>query len=161
MVIPLMVFCMLGASIVDHRYEVKSIEYIMTTNRPTLRRRCLILVAHGSRRAESNEEIETLGRKLGLALHKEYDMITHAFLEIAQPSVPQAIDAAVQNTFNDITVLPYFLAAGSHVAKDIPVIVENMRKQHPDVDIRLTPYLGSDDRVVELLAALSREVESK
>ncbi|MDH3693468.1 MAG: CbiX/SirB N-terminal domain-containing protein [Gammaproteobacteria bacterium] len=156
MVTPLMVLCML----LINGTTLKSIEYIMTTNRPTLRRRCLILVAHGSRRSESNEEIEMLVQKLGLALQNEYDKISHAFLEIAQPSVPQAIDAAVQNTFNKITVLPYFLAAGTHVVKDIPVIVDEKREQHPNIDIRLTPYLGSDERVVEILAALSREVES-
>ncbi len=129
----------------------------MTTNETTLHRRCLILVAHGSRRVESNEEVANLARKLSPGLQDEFDTVMHAFLEIAQPSIPQVIDDAVQNGFRTIVALPYFLAAGTHVVNDIPAIVAEKQTQYPGVQIRLTPYFGSDERVVDILAALSRE----
>ncbi len=132
----------------------------MTSASSRLCRHCLILVAHGSRRHESNEEIEVLVRELGTELQQDFDAVTHAFLEITRPSISDAFDTAVQSGYDTITVLPYFLAAGTHVHKDIPSIVQQKQADYPDIDIQLTPYLGSDERIITILAALAREAMS-
>ena len=78
-----------------------------------------------------------------------------AFLEIAGPSIPEGIEAAVQAGATEVVVLPYFLSAGRHVAEDIPREVETKQREHPGVRIQVTPYLGLADGVAEMLLDLA------
>lgn len=113
----------------------------------------LILIAHGSRRAESNEEVRALAAKLG-RLSCSYDAVTCAFLELAEPSIPEGIEACVQQGAKDIVLLPYFLSAGRHVVEDIPALVQPKQLQYPDLRIELQPYLGAAERLPALLLSL-------
>lgn len=115
--------------------------------------RSLILIAHGSRRAESNEEVRALATQLG-RMSKSFDSVTCAFLELAEPSIPDGIEACVQRGANDIVILPYFLSAGRHVAEDIPALVKPKQLQYPDLKIELRPYLGAAKALPALLVGL-------
>lgn len=115
----------------------------------------LLLVAHGSRRHESNSEVSRLTATLRDLAGDRFDGIEHAFLEIAEPAIPDAIEACVQAGACEIVVLPYFLAAGRHVQDDIPVLVEQKQDEHPGVCIRITPHLGTTDRLPEILLNLA------
>lgn len=101
----------------------------------------LLIISHGSRRAASNEEIFALTdriRALSGNLTVEY-----AFLEITEPTVQQAIDQLAQKGITDIQVFPHFLAAGAHVANDIPREVETAKRKHPAITFSLLPHLGA------------------
>jgi len=117
----------------------------------------LILVAHGSRREASNQEIRDLTRQLAEKAGDAYGRISCAFLELAQPSIPDGIVQAVEAGAREVVVLPYFLSAGRHVAEDIPDLVDSKRKLYPQVDIRIAPYLGKAEAVIDLLLALASE----
>jgi len=45
----------------------------------------------------------------------------------------------------EIVVFPYFLAAGTHVAVDIPKAISTFELEYPQIRIRLTPHLGASD----------------
>ncbi len=113
----------------------------------------LILIAHGSRREASNTEVRALTRRLADRVRYRFDSTTCAFLEFAEPSIPAAIDAAVEAGGREITILPYFLAGGAHVCEDIPQLVAAKRAQHPTVTIELTPHIGAAPAMIELLAS--------
>lgn len=117
--------------------------------------RSLLLVAHGSRRESSNEEIRRLAVLLAERAAGRFDRVGCAFLEIADPRIPDGIEAAVKAGATEVVVLPYFLSAGRHVAEDIPDLVTGKQVEHPDVAIRLAPYLGQADGVSEILLALA------
>lgn len=76
-----------------------------------------------------------------------------AYLELAEPSISDAIDAAVEQGARTIRLVPHFLGPGNHVAVDIPEIVEAARTRHPGVELELAEYLGADPGLVELLAS--------
>jgi sirohydrochlorin ferrochelatase len=76
-------------------------------------------------------------------------------LELAEPSIPDGIEAAVKAGAGEVVVLPYFLSAGRHVAEDIPAEVERKQGEHPDVRIRIAPYLGQAEGLTEVLIGLS------
>lgn len=116
----------------------------------------LLLVAHGSRREASNAEVELLAQRLANVAGGQFDGVRHAFLEIAEPSIPDGIDACIGTGAREITVMPYFLAAGRHVQEDIPAIVAAKQAEYPDRTIRIAPYLGTAPELPELLLALSR-----
>lgn len=113
----------------------------------------VLLVAHGSRVAESNAEIEALSERLAGIL-VPVRTVRHAYLELAEPSIGEAIDALVGNGVVDIVVIPYFLAAGRHVREDIPAIVRAARERHPGLQIAMTDHFGARDRVLEVLSAM-------
>lgn len=114
--------------------------------------RALIIAAHGSRRASSNDEIRQLAVALKSLVVDRYQWVDAAFLELADPSIGAAIDAAVAAGAEDVAVLPYFLAAGQHVSHDIPRIIEERRLAHPTHSLRLLDYLGRRPELLELLA---------
>lgn len=111
----------------------------------------LVLVAHGSRLADSNREVEVITERLARSLGTAYTHTVCAFLELAEPSIPESIDRVIELGARRVTVLPYFLVAGRHVSRDIPEIVDAKRVQHPEVCIDLAGYLGMHTRIVELL----------
>lgn len=109
-------------------------------------------MAHGSRVAASNEEVRALAQTLASRVADRYAYTAAAFLEMAEPSLGAAIEAAVAAGCTEITVLPYFLAAGAHVSRDIPALVRERQLAHPEIEIKLVAYVGSLPGLVELLA---------
>ena len=71
----------------------------------------LLVVAHGSRRAESNDEVRELAAKLDKMEHG-YDEVGAAFLELAEPLIPDGIISAIEKGADEVVVFPYFLSAG-------------------------------------------------
>ncbi len=105
-------------------------------------RRALVLAAHGSRRAASNDEIRSLAQCLASDQRNDFDMVIPAFLELAQPSIPDGIEECIQRGAKEVIVFPYFLSAGRHVAEDIPGEVKTKQEQYPNISIHITDYLG-------------------
>jgi sirohydrochlorin ferrochelatase len=123
----------------------------------------LLLVAHGSRRAASNEEVRELAARLESISWDRFDKVIPAFLELAEPEIPEGIDACVEAGATEVTVLPYFLSAGRHVAHDIPEELEKAQAKHPNLPIRVASYIGQNAEMPMLLlqAALGDTTELK
>jgi sirohydrochlorin ferrochelatase len=111
----------------------------------------LLVVAHGSRRVASNDEIRMLTRSLAERAGNEYTQIECAFLELAEPSIPDGLRNAIAAGATEIVVLPYFLSAGRHVVTDIPEEVDKVRSESPAVTITIAPYLGAAPALGEVL----------
>ena len=105
--------------------------------------RHLLIVAHGSRRQASNEEVRALAERVAELNQPGIDAVGVAFLELAEPSIPEGLGRCVARGAREIVVFPYFLAAGTHVARDIPEALAEFRDRHPGVTVRLTRHLGA------------------
>ncbi len=114
----------------------------------------VVVIAHGSRAAVANdahrEAVASLDQRLAAT-------VVPAFLELADPDISAAIDAAVAGGSTEVVVLPHFLYPGRHVATDIPAIVEDACRRHPAVSIRLLSPSGADPALADLLA---RQIDS-
>ena len=115
----------------------------------------LLIVAHGSRRAAANEEVQALTKTVASRSSERFERVDCAFLELADPSIQQGVDTLVESGAKSIMVLPYFLAQGAHVASDIPEAITECRQNHPDVDITIAPYLGSSSDLPALMLDLT------
>ncbi len=110
----------------------------------------LLVVAHGSRRDASNDEVRELVNQMRKH-NQTYARIECAFLELAEPSIPDGIQTCIDAGANEVIVLPYFLAAGTHVVNDIPGLIREKQQQHPDVLIRQTGHVGALNGMVDLM----------
>jgi len=116
----------------------------------------LIIIAHGSRRPQSNDEVRALADQVRQQSQARFSEVSHAYLELAEPDIPTAIDNAVRAGADDLHLVPYFLSAGRHVAHDIPAIVNDKRRQYPDISIQLSQHLGSAPGMAQLVLDLLR-----
>ncbi|MFT6432122.1 MAG: sirohydrochlorin ferrochelatase [Candidatus Azotimanducaceae bacterium] len=115
----------------------------------------LLLIAHGSRRAQSNEEVFVLADKLRQACSEQYQIVHAGFLEMHETLIPDGVKNCVDDGATSVTVLPYFLNSGRHVVEDVPNIVSDCRLQYPNVDIRIAPHLGASPMMVDLLISVA------
>jgi len=102
----------------------------------------LVVVAHGSKLEVSNDEIRLMVESL-----KEQDesnsWIAEAFLEFGNPTIPGTLMDAHLKGIKTLKIFPYFTTAGVHVNRDLTAIIEQARKEYPDMTITLLPHLGS------------------
>jgi sirohydrochlorin ferrochelatase len=111
----------------------------------------LIILAHGSRRQESNLEIKALAEEVKKISASEYNFIEYAYLELIEPSLLQSIDKTINNGVSNITVLPYFLNSGKHVTQHIPSIVKTAIEKYPDCEITLSTSIGMSQNMPKLI----------
>ncbi|MDR3291243.1 MAG: sirohydrochlorin nickelochelatase [Methanobrevibacter sp.] len=91
----------------------------------------IVLVSHGSRLNYNSEFINELLRMF----KDETDYkVTLGFMELTDPSIPIAINEFLKdNTFENLIVVPVFIAHGMHTKRDIPKILKlpsNIKHSH-------------------------------
>ena len=121
--------------------------------------KALLLVAHGSRRKQSNDEVGILADKLKQNCSGQYPIIHAGFLELAETLIPDGIKKCVDDGATSIVVLPYFLNSGRHVIEDIPEIVNDTRQHYPDIEIKIAPHLGASNLMMDLLITSANSTE--
>ena len=84
-------------------------------------------------------------------LFNGFDSVDAAFLELAEPLIPDAVVAAIDAGASEVVVLPYFLNSGRHVVTDIPEEVDSVRDELPGVEIKLASHLGASSVMLDLL----------
>ena len=109
----------------------------------------IVLIDHGSRRAEANLQLEELARKI--RARKPEAIVRTAHLEIAAPNLGDAIDACVEDGATAIVVHPYFLGPGRHTTDDIPRLVAEASVRHPGVEVQMSAPLGIHEKLVDVV----------
>lgn len=120
-------------------------------------RRAVLLIDHGSRHGEANAVLEELAARLRARLPDR--IIAFAHMDLAEPTVGQAVAACLAKGATEIVVHPYFLAPGSHSTADIPRLARAALSGHPHVVLRITPALGIHEKIVEVV--LERVLEAE
>ena len=115
----------------------------------------LLLIAHGSRREASNQEVRDLAERLAQVSGERFGLVVPAFLELAEPDISGGVDRCVAAGATSIVAVPYFLSAGRHVATDIPRELDKTRCSHPDVAILQSNYLGMHETIPGILLTMA------
>lgn len=114
--------------------------------------RAILLVDHGSRVPAANAQLAELAR-LVERIAAEGTIVRIAHLELAAPSIPDAIDALVGDGALELVVVPYFLAPGRHASDDVPRIARSAAEKHPRLALRIAGPLGVHPLLAELVLA--------
>jgi len=112
-------------------------------------RRAIVIVDHGSRAPAANRVVAALARKLKRRLPGA--IIHFAHMELAAPTIAEAIDACVADGAREIVVHPYFLSPGVHGRRDVPALARAAARKHRGVRVRITAPLGGHDLLVEIV----------
>lgn len=113
--------------------------------------KALLIVAHGSRKQASNQEVMALAQSIFARQDHQFDIVEAAFLEIADELIPDGIERCARAGATEITVLPYFLNSGKHVTQDIPEVINTIKPQYPDIAIQLTSHIGASSVMADLV----------
>ena len=111
----------------------------------------IIIVDHGSRRAESNQMLEEVAALFSQRFQALYDIVEPAHMEIAEPSIASAYARCVERGASQVIVTPFFLGPGKHWTADIPRIAAEVAQSHPGTSYHVTMPLGIDELILELL----------
>ena len=110
----------------------------------------IVLFAHGSRDPAWQRPMLAVAqriRDLAPAL-----WVACAYLELTEPSLPQAVAQAVEAGHAQIRVVPMFLGVGKHVREDRPLWMAQLQAQHPHVQFDLQAAVGEQAAVLDTLA---------
>src|SRR5438874_196384 len=89
-------------------------------SRPLAKRaemKALLLIAHGSRKAEANADLAFVADRL--RDRGRYPIVRVAYLELAEPTIADGGAACAAGGATEVILLPYFLSAGVHVRDDL------------------------------------------
>ena len=63
-------------------------------------------------------------------------------MELAEPSIGAAVAKCAAEGYRKVVVAPYFLARGRHITSDIPAMVAEAQKAHPEVACVIAEPIG-------------------
>jgi sirohydrochlorin cobaltochelatase len=108
--------------------------------------RALILFAHGARAASWAAPFERL-RDLTAARVPDVP-VSLAFLELMEPRLPAEVARLAAAGIDAVTVVPVFLGQGGHLLRDLPLLVDQLRIDHPGMAIKVAGAVGEDPAVL-------------
>jgi sirohydrochlorin cobaltochelatase len=114
-------------------------------------RQGLVLLAHGARDPHWRKPFDELANRV--RSNRPGLQVRLAFLEIMEPDIHGAGRELVTAGCDTLVVVPVFLGEGGHVRRDVPVLVDALRKNHPGVTVSQSNTAGEDGRVLDALAA--------
>jgi sirohydrochlorin ferrochelatase len=109
----------------------------------------ILLIAHGSRRANANADLKEVARRVSERVSGAFVEI--AYLELARPTIPEGLENCLAAGAAEIRMLPYFLSAGAHVAEDLQGYRTEFERSHPEVKCVLCPPLGLHPGLIDVL----------
>ncbi|HEY4375760.1 MAG TPA: sirohydrochlorin chelatase, partial [Acidimicrobiales bacterium] len=116
----------------------------------------LVVIGHGSRDPAAADEFAAL---LDLIERRLPDQrVAGGFLELADPSIDDAIDKLVGDGAVDVVAVPYVLFGAGHLKDDGPAVLARARRRHAGVEFRLARDLGIHPAILDVAEERTRSV---
>lgn len=108
----------------------------------------ILLVGHGSRAVEGNEEILQFAEQWRAS--QPGWRIEVCFIEFAEVLLSAGMNRAAEGS-DRVLVVPLILNAAGHVRVDVPLAIMAAQKRHPGVTFLYAPHLGAGDPFLRIL----------
>lgn len=115
----------------------------------------LIILGHGSRREEANEEIKAIYNLVKKA--NPTWQVSYAFVEFAHPSLEERVRELVKMGKKTIVLTPVFLTVGNHLAQGLPKRFRTLEEENPGLKLVMAKHLGADPLIAQLVSKRSAE----
>ena len=113
-------------------------------------KRAIILFGHGARDPRWAEPFRRLQQ---IVQAQAPDVaVSLAFLELMEPRLPALVEQLVLQGCVEATVVPVFFGQGGHVLRDLPVMLDQLRAQYPQLSLKAASAVGEDAEVLNAIA---------
>lgn len=109
----------------------------------------VVVVDHGSRRSESNDMLIEFANVYKSVTGRRIVEIAH--MELAEPTIEQAVDKCISCGARKVIVVPYFLSRGRHIQEDVPLLVQAAAQKHPTIPCILAEPIGIDPILAQII----------
>ena len=112
--------------------------------------KAILLVDHGSVRAEANAMLETVADLVQSMVGPDV-LVRYAHMELAEPLIPAGVEACIEAGATELVVFPYMLSPGKHSTRDIPRMVDEAARNYPNVKVHVTDAFGVHPKLAEVI----------
>lgn len=106
------------------------------------------MIGHGSRDLEAQKQFMEVVQMIDDSMDCK---VSGAFMELAKPDFPSAVEGFVKDGVDSIIVCPLFLFSGVHIKKDIPELIEEAKAKYPDVSFSFEEPIGASKELAEII----------
>ena len=114
----------------------------------------VVLFAHGSTVESANDAVRSVTAEMARSIGA--DMADTAFLDCASPTLAESVEAVAGRGATRVVVVPYFLTLGIHLQRDLPRIIQEVKRRHAGLDIEVTEPLDGHPKLVEIAVDRAR-----
>ncbi len=118
-----------------------------------------VLLLHGSKDASWLEPFIELRDMV--AAKATGARIAIACLQFGSPTLKETIASLASEGIRKVVVVPVFISTRGHVAKDVPVLIEEARKSFPAIEISESPAIGEFPAVRQAMIDGITEIASR
>lgn len=117
--------------------------------------KAILLFGHGARNPEWAQPFHRI--REAILTRAPATLVEPGFLELLRPGFDETVESLVRQGANEIVVVPIFMAAGSHVKKDLPQMAANAMDRHDGLVISLAAPVGEAEPVLAAMADYALE----
>jgi sirohydrochlorin cobaltochelatase len=110
----------------------------------------ILLFGHGARNPEWAQPFHRI--RDAILAREPRALVEPGFLELMRPTFDEGVACLVNQGATEIVVVPIFMAAGSHVKKDLPQMAANAMDRHAGLLISLAAPVGEAAPVLAAMA---------
>jgi len=107
----------------------------------------ILICSHGSRDPRAIDEFGLVAKALTERMPGQ--LVTSGFMEFAQPTITQSLNALKDQGAKTIWAIPGMLFAAMHMKTDIPGELDAFAQKNPDITVRFGRELGIDWRMLD------------
>ncbi len=111
----------------------------------------IVLFAHGARDPRWAAPFEAVAERVRRL--QPQAAVRLAFLELMTPNLATACRGLIDDGCARIEITPLFLGAGGHVRRDLPLLLDALRTEHPAITFQLHAVVGEQQSVIDAMAA--------
>ena len=117
--------------------------------------KAILYIGHGTRSKEGAEEAKSFIHRVMERINVEIQEI--CFLELTKPGIEEGFLHCVDRGATEITVVPLFLLAASHIKEDIPQALSSLCERNPTINVKIRNPFGVQGRILDGIAEMVRE----
>jgi sirohydrochlorin ferrochelatase len=112
--------------------------------------KAILLIDHGSVRAEANDMLEGVAALVRQIAGPDV-IVQAAHMELAEPTIAEGFRRCVEEGATEVVAFPYMLSPGKHSTRDIPRLVSEAAATFPGVGSRVTDAFGLHEKLAEVV----------
>ena len=116
----------------------------------------LLIMVHGSPRPASNGDMFKVVERI--RARNLYPIVEVVSWNSTNPIFPARLRRVSKKAPNVLIAVPYFLHSGTHVADDLPGLLEDAALRYENVEFLMGDYLGHDEKIADVVRERAGQV---